>query len=70
MTVAMTCSLLVLHENARMGHACNVLTGWNRDISEPVRRWSGSRRFRRAGRFCAHLGHRQRKFARRFGRRL
>jgi hypothetical protein len=53
-----------------MGHACHVLPGWNRDISEPVWRCSGSSRFRRAGGCCAHLGHRQRKFRRRFGRRL
>ena len=27
-------ALLVLHDDARMGHSCNVLTGWDRDIPE------------------------------------
>jgi hypothetical protein len=30
--------LLVLHDDARMGHSCNVLPGWDRDVPEPLGR--------------------------------
>src|SRR5207248_9278138 len=70
MTRAVARGLLLLHDNPRVGHAGNLMPGWNRDIPEPAWRWCGLGGFHRARGCRGHLGWSQRKFGCGLGRRL